>query len=443
MSDYFPQEVLIEILSRVPVNSLLRFRCVSKSWLSLITSPNFINTHVNQSNNNNSHLLIRYFSLNPSSQERYSVHFDTQTTLDHYTEFNCPFKTRSKTFFRLVGTCNGLICLSDDQFGYTYTLIIWNPAIRRCVSLPRPRVCFDVYGPYMFALGFGIDSRTNDHKLVRLAWLQNRVGSWDTSKGVTRLLYAGGEEGYLPPPEVEVFSLSTGSWKTVNADAPPYKMIDHFCSAVFLKGSLHWLAHKRMDDSNRSYHSAILAFDIGREVFDDMILPKRLASKFPLNLTIGMFEETLAVFHYDDWNLTKRCAVWVMEQFGVAESWRKQFTVEIQEGIGAALGFRKNGEMILVKGNDEVVLYDPGSKAFNSLGIHSNRDSVFVGTYAESLVLLDGVNVVLGAQVESCSTINSEEEAVSGSQDEATRLADALQQNSMMNRFFAVHFLSY
>lgn len=36
-----PDELIWEILTRLPVKSLMRFKCVSRSWLSMITDPSF------------------------------------------------------------------------------------------------------------------------------------------------------------------------------------------------------------------------------------------------------------------------------------------------------------------------------------------------------------------------------------------------------------------
>ncbi|XP_010431269.1 PREDICTED: putative F-box protein At3g52320 [Camelina sativa] len=44
-----PEEVLIEILIRLPAKSLMRYKCVSKLWLSLIISPYFTNLFLKSS----------------------------------------------------------------------------------------------------------------------------------------------------------------------------------------------------------------------------------------------------------------------------------------------------------------------------------------------------------------------------------------------------------
>ena len=91
MSDYIPPDVVTEILLRLPSKSLIRFRCVCKSWDTLIFSSEFISKHLNfTTNNNNFCLLLGRISEHPGTQS-FSVLCDQ--TLSHNQGFEFPFKT--------------------------------------------------------------------------------------------------------------------------------------------------------------------------------------------------------------------------------------------------------------------------------------------------------------------------------------------------------------
>ncbi|GMI79437.1 hypothetical protein HRI_001613000 [Hibiscus trionum] len=82
MSDYIPVQLIPEILNRLPVKSLLRFRSVCKSWNSLISHPSFISAHLQASlsNNNTPFLLLSY---RKNGKYGYFLHYD----IDGFEEF--------------------------------------------------------------------------------------------------------------------------------------------------------------------------------------------------------------------------------------------------------------------------------------------------------------------------------------------------------------------
>ena len=68
--DDLPDEIVLDILSKLPVKSLLRFRCVCKPWHSSIANPNFISTHHLNLNHSHHHSYVIHIPRNipePSS----------------------------------------------------------------------------------------------------------------------------------------------------------------------------------------------------------------------------------------------------------------------------------------------------------------------------------------------------------------------------------------
>ncbi|XP_058217490.1 F-box protein At3g07870-like [Rhododendron vialii] len=142
MSDYLPQDVLIDILTRLPAESLVRLTPVCKSWHSLITSPKFISHHLHRtaSNPDNNRLLVRYRTDIPK-QDHYSLVLDGNDSFRQLKTFDYPFDSVG---YSVVGSCNGVICLSDDQeYGYMDDMFLWNPSIRKFFAIPTYNVTFE------------------------------------------------------------------------------------------------------------------------------------------------------------------------------------------------------------------------------------------------------------------------------------------------------------
>ncbi|XP_059449046.1 F-box/kelch-repeat protein At3g23880-like [Corylus avellana] len=371
MSYYLPDEMVLDILQRLPVKSLVRFRCVSKSWNSLITSPAFIHSHLNRSIPNtppHTIFIVRHCVSNPHRElerEPYKLF-----AFDECGELDLPIKSRSLKNFRLIGSENGLMCfVGDKQF------ILWNPSIRKVVNLPEPCITTERYGRMPCNEAFGFDLRTNDYKIVRIAFPYSY-------------------SAMLGGPLVEVYSVSTGSWRISSATFPySVTVTDWFNPKACLKGSIHFAGHIRG-------YATVFSFDLRDELFREMILPK---SMVPLNTDIDVgivtrvFKGSLALLCYHK-QATRRgcCSIWVMKEYGVVDSWVQQFTIDIAGGIENVLGFSKNGHIILEArkigwpGYWEHFSYDPESQEATNLGMHDH--TFWVDTYKENLVLLNQAN---------------------------------------------------
>jgi F-box interacting protein len=381
MSDCIPIEVVTDILSRLPVKSLIRFKNVSRTWSSLISCPHFIAAHLNFTLPNTHHppyLLFRHYN-DRHKNERFTLPSSDDPiprTLSQEMEENgvffaypsdfieLPFPHKSiNQSFSIVGSANGLLCLN---ISYKDGYVFWNPSIRKAISLPDPSIRFSSHGQFLHSLGFGYDPTTDDFKLVRVVYLE----------GVT--------ETVLPP--VEIYTLRTGAWRFVTAPGPPY-VVDEWPLSVFVNGAVHWLAHTPWNKGD--FRNVIVSFDMGAEAFHEMDLPESLQGSEHLNVTVAVLDGLLALAPCNGWWGEESHSVWVMKEYGVVESWTKQFDVDVRERLGRVIAFRRKDEVAVNKASGQLIL---------DLPIYGLTESFYLNSYVESLVLLDVADGVLGRQ---------------------------------------------
>lgn len=120
------------------------------------------------------------------------------------------------------------------------------------------------------------------------------------------------------------------------------------------------------------------------------MLPDSLANDIVCDLSVTVLRDFLGALKNHKEIGRKSCCVWVMKEYGVAESWTKLYTISIPERLTRTIGFRKDGEVLLQLRNKELVSYDPVTGNVKDLGIFGSIRSFYVGTYVESLVLLKG-----------------------------------------------------
>ncbi|CAA7027529.1 unnamed protein product [Microthlaspi erraticum] len=164
--DYLPFDLTLEILSRLPAKSLVRYRCVSKNWSSLTTLPSFIDLFGSRSSARQPRLLLSFVL---EERKRFVFSFPQH----HNPDGSCPplysyqitdpclnekYKREHECFNRtstISESVHGLILLNGNK--------IWNPSLRRFFTLPDPKD----YVPgnvYMWYLGY--DPLEDKHKVL-------------------------------------------------------------------------------------------------------------------------------------------------------------------------------------------------------------------------------------------------------------------------------------
>ncbi|KAJ8747797.1 hypothetical protein K2173_006950 [Erythroxylum novogranatense] len=368
MSDYLPPEVVVDILMRVPVKSLLCCKCVCKSWNSIISSPEFITNHLKQTtarSRRNPFLFLKYISK-PFTEKSCWIYRDNDEEFSVHSQMEHPCKIRSWNN-GFIGSCDGVICLSNDEKHYLVHPLLWNPSIRRYLRLPRPLIpCHTSNNIYGVIAGFGFDSQNNDYKVVRIV---NVRRSMVINKKLKH------------PIEVEIYSLNARSWKMIGACVDPFGMCFGNMQPTLLNGIVHWLVYRLV---NQKEYNSVLTFDFKKELFDSINLPKIVVTEWN-ELSVTVCQKSLGVFHLDD----HHCNIWVMQEYGVVDSWIKIFIIDRRGVIERPLCFRSNGEILMESVNDKLITYDAEEQKIYDLGIIGFGGWCRAESYVESLVLLN------------------------------------------------------
>ncbi|XP_071715138.1 F-box/kelch-repeat protein At3g23880-like [Rutidosis leptorrhynchoides] len=343
MSSYICDELVDEIFKRLPSKSLLRFRSLSKSWCSHISSPDFILKQTTfQSARNFQNILIQHRTLR--SENFYRVHYQSPLNSQYGN-----YGTRSMKFPNgcyMVGSCNGIICLRDNSNDVS----LWNPSIRRKLDLPF----LGYFSNNSRVVGFGFDSNTDDYMTVRL-------------------FYPGYGELY----KSMVYSLKKRVWCEIT---PPSTHILRVRSAAcFVNGALHWVV------LTCSFYEIILTFDLSTQLFSEIMLPEE-----PIRQTICpiIFNGSLGMSISDNYYTH----IWAMKEYKNNTSWYMVLKLEnfqFEGGVDAVLQL-KNGNILIRNYKNVYEVRYPGGECSEVCERDSPTVEIFgMVMYVESLALLD------------------------------------------------------
>ncbi|KNA07218.1 hypothetical protein SOVF_173850 [Spinacia oleracea] len=183
-----PMDLITSILTRLPAKSLARFKCVSKTWNSLLHSPNFSKLYLAHSLSSDHRLLIvNYGSHLESTPLKRSSKLDIATTITATSRFDLP-NLFSGYEFSICGSVNGLIALvcTKVESPQLLEVILWNPSTNFHVVLPHPPPVDELPSEFRgVSFGFGYDSSMDDYRIVRIAdyFISSDCGSGSENGG--------------------------------------------------------------------------------------------------------------------------------------------------------------------------------------------------------------------------------------------------------------------
>ncbi|OIT29178.1 hypothetical protein A4A49_28542 [Nicotiana attenuata] len=222
----FPEDLDGEILLRLPVKSLFRFKCV----YVLIKSPTFIRKHLNCSKNRPPQLLIYDYGARDDSPPITLIS-------ENHGDGEAPNYIHR---FRGLTKVIGLFLLQkeidpENRYMQIFAMALWNPSTREVRHLPPHKIEYTHFG-------FGLDPLTNDYKVV---YYNFHFGEYE---------YAA------------VYSCSTDSCTNITPKIKFYsygRSLDEAYSTAYLNGAYYWLLSEGLKYS-------IVSFDFSNEVFEEI-----------------------------------------------------------------------------------------------------------------------------------------------------------------------------
>ncbi|XP_027120698.1 F-box/kelch-repeat protein At3g23880-like [Coffea arabica] len=298
ISCHVPDEIITEILLRLPVEALLRFRCLSKSWLSLISNRKFIRSHLVISSNNDVFEHHRVIFAGPdesslcprSPLKQCSIHPELPKFLSEATDFYPSLELNDTSCPEILGSCEGLVFVSCSSY------YLWNPSIKKSKRLPDlvPRECNFCLSKYVC----GYDASIDDYKVFKIS--------------------IEGTEAH--DTIIEVYSLNTNSWRTIEGfKGDPYE--NSFC---FVSSKLHWTTCPTF-----SSVAKIRCLDLTNDTYGEVEQPEFGDGNcfyWSLHALGGCFG--LCCYHQGYY---LGLDIWIMKEYSVKESWIKVVSVPLDD----------------------------------------------------------------------------------------------------------------
>ncbi|KAL4575330.1 hypothetical protein LXL04_022172 [Taraxacum kok-saghyz] len=339
--DDLPGDVLSNILTRLLARQLAQMRCISKSLNSFLSQSSFIKSHLQRSIRKNDGVLL-FFNYKFSFRDARSLTARPSRSPDlELTDFiKLPINLQSKnTYGNVIGSVNGLICFTYGTV-HELTFYIWNPSLSAVLTLPPSSFATNDYNMVGIPPRFGYDPKTDDYKLVKVTRDKPLASSPDTVA-----IDCDPKSVY----KVEIYSMRKGFWRLIPKEFPSHilkNMSMHqtgFC-VNGLDGFLHWFY---FSFSLPGFSKTIVAFDLGEETFRVMPLPDSL-KKFDNQQVLGGLGGKLCVMSCV---FIVGCEVWVMEEYGMAESWVKHHVFQVVNGEIIPYGFTFQNEFLFEDAN--------------------------------------------------------------------------------------------
>lgn len=368
--NFIAHDNIIDVLIKLPVRSLLRFKLVCKSWRSLIEDRQFINFHQDRcksdiKNYQNQKIFLSCYGMVTEQMYHYSLDAPSLQRDSVVSLLKPPTIPESSWGGKVyVNSCSGLFVLALSP----YNIVLWNPTIRESRKIPSP---ISIHGEEQshtfYGLGYDSPSSKDDYKIVRLGLIYHPDGH-----------------------DVQIFSTKSDSWKLIGKLPVSY---DIEGDMVVADGIVYMIINEPPDNK------FILSLCLKNENFEEILFQghRDLLMEKPNLFTV---EGCLCLTKFSSLiNELADFEVWRMKKNGtMSYSWSKvlAITVPVPDDNWLCtrihvlpVSFMKDGGILFRRSKAELLFYDPKTQKFEEVKIAGLEASLYFYralTYVETLI---------------------------------------------------------
>ena len=374
VSNNVPEDLALNILAKLPVKSLKRFRCVRKSCADLLEDPHFKSMYYENliSKNDDSCLLLQQ-QMSSTRQENLFLlsgeRYENKVKLD----WPPPFQ-ENNAGISVYGSCiNGTICIHQGA-NINMKVVFWNPTTEEFKVIPSGLVNVPGLDFSITIHGFGYDHVTDDYKMIQVVHCFK-----DAYEPMEK--YPN-----IPEPFWQIYSLKSNCWRKLDLEMT-CMVLQPVGSATYLNGVCHWLC---IEDKNQEMEEELLvSFDMSNEMF--------LTTSIDQHNCYEFVDRYLAVFNGSVATITKveknNCFdISILGEVGVKESWVKLFTIGPLPCVEHSIGVGNKGDIFFWKNDDELAWFDSSTRTIEEIGIKGEAYCCQTMIYNESLLAIRRIN---------------------------------------------------
>ncbi|CAN8278437.1 unnamed protein product [Cochlearia groenlandica] len=291
-----PNDLLAEILSRVPEASLARFRSTSKGFNDMIEKDERIIAKKSKI------IMLNYSRVYLTSIDLRETHQDNIVSVTSQLSLKDPLLSYTKEvdIFQIYH-CDGLLlCTTRDE-----RLVVWNLCSGNTKWI-KPRNSYK--GRDIYALG---KSSCNKYKILRM--VQSKFTDMPC------LL------------EYEIYDFTSNSWRDLDKTTIGWFILGVWRCGTYVNGSTYWIALNCNNQNQPGMGNFILGFDFSTEKLTSVSLPIENTLINFFALSVSREDQKLCMLATSDKGLFD-IDVWIMankiDESNGAASWKKILTVE-------------------------------------------------------------------------------------------------------------------